>query len=139
MKFIPLLLSLIIPSAFAVGVINPNVTQYNLSTTVCAVGWTKSIRPTTYRTNYIKAQKLKEAGISKTEIKQYELDHIIPLSSGGHPSDNSNLALQLWNSPLGAKAKDKLELQVNHKLCSNKITLKEAQLCFFNDWTTCKL
>ena len=139
MKFIPLLLSLIIPSAFAVGVINPNVTQSNLSTTVCAVSWTKGIRPTTYRTNYIKSQKLKEAGISKTEIKQYELDHIIPLSSGGHPFDNSNLALQPWNGPTGARAKDKLELRVNHKLCNNKITLKEAQLCFFDDWTTCKL
>jgi hypothetical protein len=68
--------------------------------------------------------------------KDYYDDHLVPLSVGGHPSDQRNL----WPQPLEGKWRDadknQLELSVYRQLCRGDITLKEGQAIFLRtDWT----
>ena len=45
------------------GVLNPDVTQANIDTTVCVHGWTKTIRPPTSYTNDLKRKQMREYGV----------------------------------------------------------------------------
>ena len=67
----------------------------------------------------------------------YEEDHRVPLGSGGAPMDERNMWPELWSGPRGAHAKDTIELQVLHDLCSGRTTLARAQAFWMGDfWTT---
>ena len=70
-------------------------------------------------------------------MHDYELDHIIPLALGGHPRDTSNLMLQPWEGPTGAKVKDKLEVRLQKAVCKGKVPLAEAQKCIAGNWISC--
>lgn len=120
------------------GSVNPDITQSNLSKTLCNPLWsTKTIRPSTSITGRIKQQKMKELGY--TDPTLYELDHLISLELGGAPADPNNLWPEKWNNivngqDLGAHTKDKVENYLHKQVCSNKITLKEAQREISTDW-----
>jgi hypothetical protein len=45
------------------GVLNPDVTQANIDTTICRHGWTRTIRPPTSYTNELKRKQMREYGI----------------------------------------------------------------------------
>src|SRR5206468_11785838 len=45
------------------GVVNPDVTQANIATTVCKHGWTRTIRPPTDYTNALKLKQMREYGV----------------------------------------------------------------------------
>ena len=113
------------------GVLNKDVTQANISTTVCKAGWTATIRPTVTYTNNLKDTQLKTTYASYTKIwgtsaSAYEEDHLISLQLGGNPSDPKNL----WPQPYadnGARKKDVVETALKRLVCSNSITLKDAQ------------
>jgi hypothetical protein len=117
----------------AIGAINPNVTQENISQNICVPNWTSTVRPTASATNKIKYKQLELYGIPKSDDKLFELDHKIPLSSGGALLDNNNLWLQSWNSCPSAKNKDRLEVKIKKLICSKKITLKEGREAMV-DW-----
>lgn len=102
-------------------VLNPQVTQANIHATVCVHGYSKSIRPPVGYTTRIK-RKLVPRG---ERMGAYELDHQVPISLGGHPSDPRNLVLQPWPE---ARKKDVLERQLYRAVCSGRVTLKDAQL-----------
>ena len=72
------------------GVINPNVTQENISTTVCVAGFTKTIRPPSSYTSRLKAKQMRELGLPGT-MHDYHEDLLVRLCVGGHPSDERNL------------------------------------------------
>lgn len=110
------------------GVLNEAVRQDNLSETVCKANWTDSIRPRSSYTNRIKFEQLED----KSVMRDYEEDHFIPLSIGGHPTDVGNLWPQSWYGSCGAKEKDKEEVRIHNRLCKGEISLKEAQDYFFN-------
>ena len=44
------------------GEINPDVTQGNISSTVCVRGWTKTVRPPAFYTNRLKRIQLRQYG-----------------------------------------------------------------------------
>ena len=113
-----------------IGAINPNVTQDNIKQTICVPGWSAKARPPVSYTNRV---KIKKVGVLDN-LKNYELDHLINLSCGGHPTDLNNLWVQPWNGRYGAKAKDKLEQQLHKEVCNGKITLKECQSIFSGNW-----
>ena len=73
------------------GEINPDVTQANLQSTVCVRGWTKSVRPPAYYTNRLKKLQIWQYGYADTNPRDYEEDHLIPLSVGGSTTDPRNL------------------------------------------------
>jgi hypothetical protein len=102
------------------GYANPNVTQRNLSTTVCHRGYSSSVRPPTSYTNFIKTQLLHNFHLSGT-ISDYELDHLESISLGGSVYDTRNLWMQPWYQ---ARPDDALEYKWYKQLCSGQVTLR---------------
>jgi hypothetical protein len=106
------------------GVINPDVTQQNIASTICTPGWTKTIRPPTDYTNALKLQQMREYGVGGPPAN-YQEDHLISLELGGHPTDPRNL----WPEPYPrASDVDSMENDLNAKVCSGRLTLEAAQL-----------
>ena len=105
------------------GVLNPDVTQATIGSTICTRGWTRTIRPPTSYTNELKREQMRDYGVSGSP-SAYQEDHLISLELGGHPTDPRNL----WPEPYPRAAKvDAIENELNDKVCSGEITLDEGQ------------
>ena len=77
------------------GAVDPHVTQATIYDTICHRGYTARVRPPRPVTDAIKhelAERLPDAP------HDYELDHLIPLGLGGHPTSPNNLWLQARSS-----------------------------------------
>ena len=105
------------------GVVNPDVTQQSITSTVCKHGWTRTVRPPTDYTNALKVKQMREYRVRGSPA-EYQEDHLISLELGGHPTDPRNL----WPEPYPrASEMDTIENQLNGKVCSGELTLDEAQ------------
>ena len=105
------------------GVLNPDVTQAIINDTICVRGWTRTIRPPTSYTNDLKRKQMREYGVGGS-LSDYQEDHLISLSLGGHPTDPRNL----WPEPNPRAIEvDAIELELNDKVCSGELSLAEAQ------------
>lgn len=135
-RLIPFFITLLLisGSAHSRGALNHAVEQATIQTTVCVPGYTKSVRPSTSYTNAVKAKLMRRAGIPEDEAAEYELDHIVPLALGGHPSSLQNLELQSWEGQDGAKKKDRLEIKLQCLVCSGQLSLDEARRDIAGDW-----
>jgi hypothetical protein len=106
------------------GVLNPDVTQANIATTICVRGWTRTIRPPTSYTNDLKLKQMREYGVGGSP-SDYQEDHLISLELGGHPTDPRNL----WPEPYPrASEVDSIENDLNARVCSGDLSLEDAQL-----------
>lgn len=114
--------------------LNPDVNQHNIGATICVSGYTKQVRPPARYTNKIKKQLMREQGIARADIHDYELDHIVPLALGGCPDCEDNLQLQPWDGPTGAHKKDRLEVKLQCLVCTGQVTLEQAQQDIYADW-----
>jgi hypothetical protein len=105
------------------GVVNPDVTQQNITSTICKHGWTRTIRPPTDYTNALKLKQMREYGVAGSP-SDYQEDHLISLELGGHPTDARNL----WPEPYPRAAEvDSIENELNAKVCSGDMSLDDAQ------------
>jgi hypothetical protein len=105
------------------GVLNPDVTQATIRSTICRSGWTKTVRPPVEYTNALKRRQLREYGL-RGALRDYQEDHLISLELGGDPRDARNL----WPEPYPRASKvDALENELNDAVCSGKLSLAEAQ------------
>ncbi len=105
------------------GVLNPQVTQATIGDTICKAGWTRTIRPPTSYTNDLKVKGLVQYHLHGP-LSGFQEDHLISLELGGNPTDPRNL----WPEPYPRAADvDRIENQLNHKVCSGEMTLAEAQ------------
>jgi len=105
------------------GVLNPDVTQTNIRTTICRTGWTRTVRPPVSYTNDLKRRQLREYGL-RGPPSAFQEDHLISLELGGNPTDPRNL----WPEPYPrASAVDRIENELNHSVCSGSLTLSDAQ------------
>jgi len=118
--------------------LNPDVTEDTVRQTICAPGYTKTVRPSSSFSNGVKAKLLRDAGLDESHIGDYELDHIVPLALGGHPRKLANLTLQPWDGEHGAKRKDLLERRLQILVCRGDLGLNEAQTCIAEDWEACE-
>ena len=120
------------------GSLNPAVTQDTIQTTICVPGYSSSIRPPVSYTDALKAKELADPAYGDTANQNpadYELDHFIPLSSGGNPTDQRNLWPQPRNTaPYNAGVKDQLEYKLYQMICAGQITLADAQKAIVTDW-----
>lgn len=112
------------------GVVNADVTQANIHQTICVKGWTRTVRPAQ---SYTRALKLRLIG-PDGDPKDYELDHVIPLSLGGSPADPRNLWAQHWHGQWGAYTKDRLELKLQGLVCAGQLPLATAQKSIATNW-----
>ena len=110
------------------GAVDPHVTQATIHDTICQRGYTARARPPRPVTDAIKhelAEGLPDAAYD------YELDHLIPLGLGGHPTSPNNLWLQAWAE---AAVKDREELRLRREVCAGRMTLEEAQHEMVRTW-----
>ncbi len=112
------------------GATNPQVTQADIATTICASGWTKTVRPPESYTQALKHSQMSEYGETQS-IHSYEEDHLIALELGGAPSDPHNLWPEPGSSP---NPKDDVENAANHAVCDNTMSLAAAQGQIATDW-----
>ena len=118
------------------GMASPLVTQANIASTICVVGYTKTIRPPVSYTTPLKYKQL-DSGYNlygDRAARDYEEDHLIPLEVGGDPTDVKNL----WPEPRlivwGTSKKDELENKLHLLVCAHQISLKAAQQVFTTNW-----
>jgi hypothetical protein len=105
------------------GVLNPDVTQANIRSTICRRGWTATIRPPTSYTNELKRKQMRQYHESGP-LSGYQEDHLISLELGGDPTDPRNL----WPEPYPrASQVDQIENALNAEVCGGKLTLAQAQ------------
>ena len=109
--------------SFTPGVLNPDVTQATIRSTICRPGWTRTVRPPVGYTNELKRRGLRQYGL-RGPPAAYQEDHLISLELGGDPSDARNL----WPEPYPrAAAVDQIENELNHRVCAGSLTLAQAQ------------
>jgi len=116
------------------GAINPAVTQDNIQDTICVKGYTKKIRPPQSYTNKLKKIQIREYGFVDKNPRNYEEDHLIPLSLGGSPSDPENLWPHSKHTEWNADKKDRLELRLYQLVCRGELPLEEARRTIARDW-----
>jgi hypothetical protein len=105
------------------GVLNPDVTQATIGSTVCVQGWTRTVRPPTDYTSALKLRQMRAYGETGSP-SDYQEDHLISLELGGHPTDARNL----WPEPYPRAAQvDAIENELNDEVCRGSLTLVEAQ------------
>lgn len=105
------------------GVLNPAVTQATINSTICVRGWTATVRPPASYTDGLKLKQMPLYGESGSP-SAYQEDHLISLELGGNPTDPRNL----WPEPYPrAGGVDKIENELNAKVCSGGLTLAAAQ------------
>lgn len=105
------------------GVASTEVTQANIRDTVCHRGWTKTIRPPVAYTNALKLKQMRRYGL-RGAPSAYQEDHLISLELGGDPTDPRNL----WPEPYPrASAVDQIENELNHAVCTGRLSLQAAQ------------
>lgn len=98
---------------------------------ICDPRYTLGIRRPRYST---KVEAFANYGVSIRERDDYQVDRLVPEALGGN-----NAMENLWPQPivdLGATAKDRLERQLRGLVCSDKLTLSEAQKAITTNWWT---
>ena len=112
------------------GAIDPSVTQENINSTICVVGYTKTVRPPISVTEPKKLESMKQYGLVDSP-SNYEFDHLIPLELGGAPDDMKNL----WpESQSYSFDKDKFENYLHKQVCSGNMKLEIAQKEIATNW-----
>ena len=117
------------------GAVDPAITSQNLQSTVCVRGYTATVRPDKRVTNRLKREQIRQYRYSDTDPRNYEQDHLIPLSIGGNPSDPRNMWPQPRTGEWSAEQKNDLEFVVYRLVCNGDIDLAQAQEKIARDWT----
>jgi hypothetical protein len=105
------------------GILNGDVTQATIRSTICVRGWTRTIRPPVEYTNELKLRQMRAYGETGPP-SAYQEDHLVSLELGGDPTDPRNL----WPEPYPrASEVDRVENELNAKVCSGALSLADAQ------------
>jgi hypothetical protein len=111
--------------------LNPAVTQATIAMTICAGGWTATVRPPSSYTSSLKVEQLAAFGYADQNPRDYEEDHRVPLELGGAPRDTSNLSPERGASP---NPKDSAENAARADVCAGRVTLRQEQVAFIGAW-----
>ncbi len=97
---------------------------------ICTSGYSRSVRnvPTSE-----KNQVYAEYGIHSHTTGQYEVDHHVSLELGGS-NDIANLWPEAASPKPGFHEKDKVENYLHDQVCSDAISLKQAQIEIATNW-----
>lgn len=110
------------------------VTQGNIHSTICKLGWTATIRPSESYTEALKRTQLRLYGdYAGSKLSNYEEDHLIPLELGGSPTPARNLWPEAHPT---SYTKDGVETTLNHAVCSGRVKLAPAQRAIASNWKT---
>lgn len=97
---------------------------------ICDFHYTQGVRQPRFNA---KVSAFASYGVSIRDRDIYQVDHLVPVSLGG-----SNVEENLWPQPYdemaGAEHKDLLERQLRGLVCSNLVSLVEAQDAIATNW-----
>ncbi len=110
------------------GEVDAHVTQATIHSTICEHGYTAKVRPLRKVTDAVKRRLINS---HPGALQDYELDHLIPLGLGGHPTSVNNLWMQTWTE---AAVKDRDELRLLREVCAGRMTLEQAQHEMLATW-----
>jgi hypothetical protein len=119
------------------GATDPEVSEANIKDSICKVThftWTEGHMPPASFLEPIEKEQLKQYGYTDSNLKHYQMDHLIPLSLGGHPTDPKNIWPQVLVTKWSARRKDYLEEKLHDKVCKGEISLKDAQEQIRTNW-----
>lgn len=119
------------------GALDSEVSQANIKESICKqthYTWSEAHQPPVSFLQEVFDQQSKAYGLTDTNFKHYQMDHLIPLSLGGHPTDPKNLWPQLLLTKWSARRKDYLEEEIHIKVCNGELALGEAQELFRSNW-----
>ncbi len=111
------------------GAIRPGVSL----ATVCAFGYSPSVRPPESYTEPLKLKQMRTYNLSGSP-SAYEEDHLVPLSIGGAPRNPANLWPEPRSGPYNALQKDRLETWAARMACAHRIPLGRLQHGMATDW-----
>jgi hypothetical protein len=97
---------------------------------ICDLYYTQGVRQPRFNA---KVDAFARYGVNIHDRDLFELDHLVPISLGG-----SNEPTNLWPEPYdpaaGAQAKNLLERQLRGLVCSDELSLADAQHAVATDW-----
>ncbi len=102
--------------------------------TIGTFGYSQSVRPPESYTEALKFAQMRAYDLPG-RARDYEEDHLVPLSIGGAPRDPRNLWPEPRNGPNNAEQKDQLESWVARNACAGHIPLGTLQHWMATDWT----
>jgi hypothetical protein len=98
---------------------------------VCTSGYSATVRPPTSYTTPLKRALMRAYGVADQPSGDFELDHLVSLEIGGHPTDPGNL----WPEPIAeARTKDRVENAAHEAVCRGDMDLDVAQTLEATDW-----
>lgn len=111
--------------------LTPGATLPVTAEDICVSGYSEKVRNVPLD---VKRQAYAEYGITQHAAGEFEVDHLISLELGG-----SNSLKNLWpqsyhTQPWNAHVKDALENALHEQVCTNQISLPDAQRAIATDW-----
>ncbi len=99
---------------------------------MCQVGYAAGMR---HYDRKLRNQVFESYGLVDVDRRDYELDHLIPISIGGASDDAKNLWPESRRTrPWNAEVKDTLKDVLHREVCAGRVPLKEAQDAIRTDW-----
>lgn len=102
--------------------------------TICSYGYSRQVRPPESYTEPLKLAQMRAYNLPGPP-RDYEEDHLVPLSIGGAPRNPANL----WPEPRygtnNALQKDHLETWTARMACAGRVPLARLQHAMASDWT----
>jgi hypothetical protein len=112
----------------------PGVIRSGVSlATICAFGYSRSVRPPESYTEPLKLAQIRAYDLPGP-VRDYEEDHLVPLSIGGAPRNPANLWPEPRTGANNAEEKDQLETWVARMACSQRVPLAALQSDMATNW-----
>jgi hypothetical protein len=102
--------------------------------TICSYGYSRRVRPPQSYTEALKLTQIRAYHLPG-RVRDYEEDHLVPLSIGGAPRNPANLWPEPRYGPNNAGEKDELETWAARMACAGRIPLARLQHEMARDWT----
>lgn len=100
---------------------------------ICSYGYSRRVRPPESYTEALKLAQMRAYHLPG-RVREYEEDHLVPLSIGGAPRNPANLWPEPRYGPNNAGEKDELETWLSEVVCRRLLPLKPAQVMIAKDW-----
>lgn len=110
------------------------VTPENVQQTICRIGYTASATPPDAWSSAAMRRLLLRGGTELAVSGTYVLDRVVPISLGGHATQEANLQLLELSGNRSAPRKRALERRLHQLVCAGKLGLREAQSALYPDW-----
>lgn len=112
------------------GAVRPGVTL----TDICAFRYSHQVRPPQSYTEPLKLAQIRAYHLPG-QVRDYEEDHLVPLSIGGAPRNPANLWPESRYGPHNASEKDELESWAARMACAARLPLARLQHAMARNWT----